>query len=110
MENKKSFFCLDGGASTNPCDEMYAGPSAFSEPETRALSNFIASIRSNLIGYLAFHSYAQLILLPYGDSSAHVENYDELMDIGRKAAASLARRYGTQYNVGNLAEILCKYE
>lgn len=30
------------------------------------------------------------------------------MIIGRQAIADLARRYGTQYVVGNIAETICK--
>lgn len=31
------------------------------------------------------------------------------MVIGRQAIADLARRYGTQYVVGNVAETICKH-
>lgn len=31
------------------------------------------------------------------------------MDIGMKAKKSLASRYGTQYEVGNIVDVICKY-
>lgn len=31
------------------------------------------------------------------------------MEIGQKAADSLAQKYGTKYTVGNIVEVICKY-
>jgi len=95
-----------GGASSNPCMETYAGPSAFSDDETRLMSEYITSIQDKLIAYLAFHSYSQLLLIPYGDNPAHVENYDDLQEVGLKAASALAQRFGTKYTVGNIVEVI----
>jgi hypothetical protein len=36
------------GASTDPCEETYRGKGRFSEPETRAVKNFL-SARANLV-------------------------------------------------------------
>lgn len=55
---------LGPGTSRNPCSEIYAGPRAFSEPETKALADFISTF-DNVKMYLAFHSYGQYILYPY---------------------------------------------
>ena len=70
------------GASTNPCDgnesffrnfgltknfsETYRGPQAFSEPETRAVRDFILSRKYELQMYLTLHSYGQMFLYPWG--------------------------------------------
>lgn len=71
----------DGGSSTNPCSETYSGPQAFSEPLTRSISEFITTIGPELQAYIAFHSYSQLFLLPYGYSSQHLENFDDLVNL-----------------------------
>ena len=55
----------EGGASDNPGDETYHGPSAFSEPETQAVKAFIES-RANLKILLSYHTYSELILYPWG--------------------------------------------
>lgn len=73
------FFVLDGGASSFACSETYGGPSAFSEVETKSLSEYITSIQKDLVAYIAFHSYSQLLLLPYGYSKEHLENFNELV-------------------------------
>jgi len=96
----------EGGASNNACSDTYAGPSAFSEIETKSMSEFVNTLGDRIWGYFAFHSYSQLLLLPYGHSDEHVENYDELYEIGLLGAASLAERYGTEYTVGNIVEVL----
>lgn len=53
------------GASSNPCSETYRGDSPFSEPETKALSDFLTSIKSLLKAYFAVHSYGQYWLYPW---------------------------------------------
>lgn len=70
---------MDGGASDNPCSETYAGPEPFSEVETNTLSSFISTVSDKLVAYIGFHSFSQLLLIPYGHSNEHVENYDELV-------------------------------
>lgn len=89
------FISLEGGASNDPCSEIFAGPKPFSEPETLALSEFIKTL--NLQFYIAFHSYSQQILYPFvskhdkhvmcfvskfffqGYNTRHAPNYDDLV-------------------------------
>jgi len=53
------------GASTNPCSETYRGENAFSEPETKALSDYITAIKDRVKLYTAVHSYGQYWLYPW---------------------------------------------
>jgi hypothetical protein len=100
------YYFNTGGSSSNPCSETYGGPSAFSEPSTKTLSEFITTIGPKLGAYIAFHSYSQLMLLPYGYSSSHLDNYQDLYNVGVKAASSLSQKYGTKFQVGNIVELL----
>lgn len=95
------------GASSNPCSDIYAGQYPFSEPETRQLSEFIASLE-NLVGYFDFHAYGQLLMLPYGWTKAHLDNYQELYEIGLIAVESLKLKFNTQYQLGSIANIICE--
>lgn len=52
------------GSSNDSCSENYSGPSAFSEPEIRAMGKFIDAT-DNIKLYFTFHSYGQLLLFPY---------------------------------------------
>ncbi|UPT74038.1 MAG: M14 family metallopeptidase [Elusimicrobiota bacterium] len=56
-----------GGASPHPDDDTYRGPSAFSEPESRAVRDFVEA-RPNLKVMLSYHTFSELILYPWGGS------------------------------------------
>lgn len=60
-----------GGASPNPDDDTYRGTSAFSEPESRAVRDFV-NARPNLKVLLSYHTFSELILYPWGGSDAEI--------------------------------------
>jgi hypothetical protein len=75
----KFFFFTEHGVSQDPCNyDVYAGSKPFSEIETKSLSKYIAGL-SNLLAYVSFHSYGEILLLPYSDSSSPVDNYSDLV-------------------------------
>lgn len=100
------FHWLDGGSSTNPCSDLYAGPEALSEPETLSLSNYLRSIRSRLVFYLSVHSYGHFILIPYGHSNETIPEYEEYMRIGQNAADAIVERFGKVFTPGNVVDLL----
>ncbi|KAG7191185.1 hypothetical protein KM043_013980 [Ampulex compressa] len=97
---------MQGGASRIPCAETYAGPTPFSDIETKTMSEFIKAHKDEFYAYISFHSYSQLLLFPYGHTKDHLENYDELYAIGKKATEALEKKHGTKYVVGNIAETI----
>ncbi|KAL7038516.1 hypothetical protein ACKWTF_009593 [Chironomus riparius] len=101
-------FFNKGGTSLNPCSDLYAGSHPFSEPETKQYSDYIAKL-PNLSAYFSFHAYSQLLMLPYGYTHELLENYDELYEIGLKALESLRSRFRTEYRLGSIANIICKF-
>lgn len=54
------------GTSTDPSSDVYHGVSAFSEPETAALSTLALSYGSDLAAHIDYHTFSQLILWPLG--------------------------------------------
>ena len=64
----------DIGSSPNPSSETYRGTSAFSEPESQAIRDFV--INHNFIFTLSFHSYSQLWLYPWGYEHAFTPDHD----------------------------------
>lgn len=56
-----------GGSSSNPGDDTYKGPAAFSEPETQAIKAFVDR-QSNLTILLSTHTFSELILYPWGST------------------------------------------
>ncbi len=53
-----------GQTSCSPCSDVYAGPSAFSEPETRNVKHLLDTRRIDC--FADVHSYSELILWPWG--------------------------------------------
>lgn len=53
-----------GQTSCSPCSDVYAGPSAFSEPETRNVKHLLDTYRIDC--FADVHSYSELILYPWG--------------------------------------------
>ncbi|KAL4708867.1 hypothetical protein ACJJTC_014389 [Scirpophaga incertulas] len=100
---------LKHGASSNPCDyQTYAGPKAFSEKETRDLKDYLSGLQ-NLLAYIAFHSDAQMLLVPYSDSVEHNDNYDDLIRIGNTSLKYGEKVNGEKYEgPGTAAELLYK--
>lgn len=53
-----------GQTSCSPCSDVYAGPSAFSEPETRNITYLLDTRRIDC--FADVHSFSELILWPWG--------------------------------------------
>lgn len=70
------------GASTSPSSDTYRGESAFSEPETQAVRDFIASHKNFKI-MMSYHSFSNLILYPWGYTKERNPN-QKLVEIGQK--------------------------
>ncbi|EDW52014.1 zinc carboxypeptidase [Drosophila sechellia] len=106
--NYDSHWMENEGASSNPCAEDYGGPKPFSEPEIQAMSEFVISIKDKINVLLAFHSYSQLLLSPYGHTKEEFPpNFDDMMEVAKAygdAVESLP--YGTVYRYGSAAGIL----
>jgi murein tripeptide amidase MpaA len=57
-----------GQTSCSPCAEVFCGPSAFSEPETLNVKEFLDSHRVDC--FVDVHSYSELVLWPWGHASS----------------------------------------
>jgi hypothetical protein len=85
----------DFGSSPSPLSITYRGPSAFSEPETQAIRNFVQAHEFNV--WLSYHSYGELLLYPWGYIPAFTPDQETFALLGAELAA------GTNYAVGNAA-------
>lgn len=95
-----------GGASLDPCHETYAGPRAFSEPETKAMADYILANKQNIRVYLTLHSYSQMWLVPWGYTDTKPSDYSELASVAKKAIGAITKIHGTDYQVGPSADLL----
>ncbi|XP_023163920.2 zinc carboxypeptidase A 1 [Drosophila hydei] len=94
------------GASSDPCSDTYAGPSAFSEIETLSLSNYIASIKDEIQLYISFHAYSQYLLYPYGHTGDLPDNVKDFQQVFDASIAAVSQRYNTQYTGGNIYDAI----
>lgn len=56
--------------------------------------------------YISFHSYSQLLLVPWGFQSRKPADYDELYQLGYKGKVALEATYGTKYQIGTCPDLL----
>ena len=90
----------EAGASTDECSFNYRGLSAGSEPETQAVSTYMANLFPDARGpdddeaaptgtsgvYLDIHSHGRLVLWPWGHVDEVAPNGGALQTLGRKLA------------------------
>lgn len=68
------------GSSSNQYSEVYRGPSAFSEPETKAFSNFVSN--QKFIVCLNYHSHGNYIVHPWGYSTTSKPDEKRYTELG----------------------------
>lgn len=100
--NRNSSFHWGGpGASTDPCNDTYRGPSAASEGETQRIQSFAASIFPDQRGpndtdpapddatgvFITLHSYSNLVIWPWGDVNTPAPNGTQLQMLGQRLAS-----------------------
>jgi carboxypeptidase T len=92
----------DEGSSPYTDSDVYRGPSAFSEPETRAIRELFA--QRNFQALISFHSYSQVILYPWGYTDQPAPD-DALLDqIAAEMSSRIQAVNGTFYDYGQAGE------
>lgn len=70
------------GASSSPRSETYRGPSAGSEPETKAIQDFLGAHKPDL--FIDWHSYSKLNMYPWGDTRSPTKDHQAYKAIAEK--------------------------
>jgi carboxypeptidase T len=98
--NRNCDFLFGGeGSSGDTYDDTYHGPSAFSEPETQALKAFLDA-RPNIRTLNSFHSYAGLVMYPWGGKDGNVDDTEDAKAFEAMAGA-MAQMTGLQAEESN---------
>ncbi|XP_060241849.1 carboxypeptidase A6 isoform X2 [Meriones unguiculatus] len=97
--NWKVKWCEEG-ASAHPCDDTYCGPFPESEPEVKAVADFLRKHRKRIRAYLSFHAYAQMLLYPYSYKHATIPNFSCVEFAAHKAVKALRSVHGIRYRHG----------
>jgi murein tripeptide amidase MpaA len=87
------------GSSGSPGDETYRGTAAFSEPETQAMRDFILA-HPTIVATNDLHSYAQLMMWPWGYQSAYCPDNAEFSYAGAVQSSLLYAVHGTSFGYG----------
>ncbi|XP_005066810.1 carboxypeptidase A6 isoform X1 [Mesocricetus auratus] len=103
--NWKVKWC-DEGASAHPCDDTYCGPFPESEPEVKAVADFLRQHRKHVRAYLSFHAYAQMLLYPYSYKHATIPNFGCVEIAAHKAVKALRSAHGIRYRHGPASQTL----
>lgn len=87
-----------GGSSGSTSSATYRGPSAFSAPETRAVRDFVngrvVGGRQQIRAAMDFHTYSELVLWPFGHTTANTttgmtaDDNNTFATFGRQMAAT----------------------
>ncbi|CAB3372331.1 Hypothetical predicted protein [Cloeon dipterum] len=95
------------GSSSSVCRGNHRGPSAFSEPESQAIRDFILKFDIGTFkAYLTVHSFGQYIMYPWGYDYMTPPDGTELQRVGDLAAAAVKKLTNTSYKVGSSAKLL----
>jgi len=100
------FMWNTGGSSPQPCSDTYHGPSPGSEPENSAIADYVGAGGDRVRGYIDWHAYSQLWMNPWGYSYNLPADDVAQKRLCTAAVAALAVPYRTQYDCGNIANII----
>jgi len=84
------------GSSGTPSSDTYRGTAPFSEPETKAVSAYVLA-NVPFAGYIDFHSYSQLVLRPYGWTTALPPDSAVQKLVGDQISAQIRANSGKVY-------------
>lgn len=90
---------LNSGSSNSYSSETYRGTAAFSEPETKAVRNYLQSI-PKLAAFIDVHTYAGLILRPWAYQWQTPPGYPGLTRVGQAMSAKVKAGTNVTYAVG----------
>uniref|UniRef100_A0A8C8XSS8 Carboxypeptidase B2 n=1 Tax=Panthera leo TaxID=9689 RepID=A0A8C8XSS8_PANLE len=95
------------GASSFSCSETYCGPYPESEPEVKAMANFLRKNINHIKAYISMHSYSQKIVFPYSYNRSKTKDHEELSLVASEAARAIENtNRNTRYTHGSGSESL----
>ncbi|XP_075865543.1 carboxypeptidase B2 [Microcebus murinus] len=95
------------GASSFSCSQTYCGLYPESEPEVKAMANFLRRNVDHIKAYISMHSYSQKILFPYSYSQSKSKDHDELSLVASEAVRAINNVHkNIRYTYGSGSESL----
>jgi len=84
---------FEGSATHDPSEEVYCGPSPFSELETQAIRNIF--LNNDICTSISWHTYSELVMWPWGYTSTYAPDRNYLKQIGEQIASKITRQSGS---------------
>ncbi|XP_045423221.1 carboxypeptidase B2 isoform X1 [Lemur catta] len=95
------------GASSYSCSQTYCGLYPESEPEVKAVANFLRRNVDHIKAYISMHSYSQKILFPYSYSRSKSKDHEELSLVASEAVRAINNVHkDIRYTYGSGSESL----
>ena len=91
------------GSSPLPYSYVYRGPSAFSEPENRAVRDFL--MQHPPTGTISYHSYSQIIIYPWGHTYEPAPDAEEMRAIASVMTDRMYQVSGRVYGFGSSEQL-----
>nr|CBH38710.1 hypothetical secreted protein, zinc carboxypeptidase family [uncultured archaeon] len=83
------------GSSGDPAKETYRGVAPFSEPETQAIRDFVAT--HEFYASISYHSYSQLVIYPWGYTKDAAPHKEQLSKMAEDMANAIKDVHGMNY-------------
>lgn len=108
VDPNRNFDAGFGGASTsqNPCSDLYPGPNAFSEAESRAVKKYTDANSGRIKITITLHSFGQMWMSPWGYVAHRPSAYATMLNGAKVATTALTAKYGTRFKIGSIYEVI----
>ncbi|ORZ39750.1 hypothetical protein BCR44DRAFT_142839 [Catenaria anguillulae PL171] len=87
----------NGGASLNPSDETYRGPRPASEPEVKAVIDYVSKEMPRMIAALDLHAFSEMIMRPWGDTPDPTPHEEQYKQVTERMAQAVNRVHGQDF-------------
>jgi len=94
----------EGGSSGSACSDVFHGPNAMSEPETKVIDKVMKEAPMTV--YIDTHSYTELVLTSPGWTRSRSTRHDEYRSIGGYIKTAIDARHGKRFTEGPTATTL----
>uniref|UniRef100_A0A8D0BFA7 Carboxypeptidase B2 n=1 Tax=Salvator merianae TaxID=96440 RepID=A0A8D0BFA7_SALMN len=94
------------GASDDACEETYCGPYPESEPEVKAVANFLRKHKNYIKAYITMHSYSQMVLFPYSYTTNKSKDHSELQSVASEVVTNIQVLHRNRYRAGSGAQTI----
>lgn len=84
---------FDGSTTHDPSEEVYCGPSPFSEFETQAMRDIF--LNNDICASISWHTYSELVMWPWGYTPSYAPDQNYLMQVGQQIAQRITHQSGS---------------